>query len=215
MRSRNYHAGAILWALSVQYYLAQLAVAAGWPANNTYSWANNTISDLGNTRCGEYGARLVCSPGHTLMNLSFTVLGITMAAGSVFLWSHLGISRLARLGLGCMAIAGIGTVLVGMFPENTVSSLHILGAALPFILGNAGMIMIGTAVKKLPVAVRIFSVAFGLLGLAGLSLFMTKTYLGLGIGGMERVTAYPQSIWMIVLGIYLLITASVRGGTKR
>jgi hypothetical membrane protein len=205
MKSHKYYAGAILWLLSIQYYVVQIITANDWAGSNSYSWANNTISDLANTHCGMYGDRLVCSPLHMLMNGSFLLLGITMAVGALLLWTYLGVSRLARLGLSCMVIAGPGTILVGLFPENTVSALHITGAALPFIFGNLGMIILGIALNKLPVLLRGFSVLCGLVGLIALVLFMTQIYLGLGIGGMERFAAYPQSIWMIVTGLYLLL----------
>lgn len=207
MRNR-YYAGAILWVLSVQYYVTQVLVAAGWPQH--YSWAYNTISDLANTSCHPYGNRLVCSPYHAWMNASFILLGITMAAGSVLLWKYLAVNRAARAGLGFLVIAGIGTVLVGLFPENTVSALHITGAALPFVLGNLAIVMLGASLPKLPMLLRGFSIILGLTGLAALALFMTQTYLGLGIGGMERIVAYPQSIWMIVTGLFLLLNGTAK-----
>jgi hypothetical membrane protein len=205
MKSHKYYAGAILWLLSAQYYIVQVMTANGWAKINGYSWANNTISDLANTRCGAYGDRLVCSPLHTLMNGSFILLGITMAAGSLLLWPYLAVNRPARLGLACMVIAGAGTILIGLFPENTVSALHITGAALPFILGNFGMILLGIAFDKFPPLLRGFSILCGSAGLIALVLFMTQTYLGLGIGGMERLAAYPQSIWMIVTATFLIL----------
>jgi hypothetical membrane protein len=104
-----------------------------------------------------------------------------------------------------MVLAGAGTILVGLFPENTVSALHITGAALPFILGNLGMVLLGIALNKFPPLLRGFSIASGLVGLIALVLFMAQAYLGLAIGGMERFVAYPQSIWMIVTGFYLLL----------
>ncbi len=94
-------------------------------------------------------------------------------------------------------------MLVGLFPENTVSSLHILGAALPFLLGNIGLILLGL-VLPLPRFLRWLSIFFGSMALLALVFFMTNQYLGLGIGGMERIVAYPQTIWLIVIGFYLL-----------
>ena len=42
------------------------------------------------------------------------------------------------------------------------------------------------------------------IGLVALSFFLKNVYLGLGIGGMERIVSYPQTIWMIVFGAYVL-----------
>lgn len=200
----HYYAGAFLWLISIQYYIVQLIAAGGWHSP-TYSWAHNTISDLGNTACGQYGSRQVCSALHPLMNASFVLLGLTMISGAFLLRRSLSENRLADLGFTAMAISGIGTVLVGLFPENSVSALHITGAALPFILGNLGMIAIGAALKRLPVFLRGYTMLSGIAGLIALPQLLAGTYLGLGIGGMERVVAYPQSIWMIVFGAYLLL----------
>ncbi len=196
--------GAFLWVLSLQYYVVQVIVAAMWPVNNGYSWANNTISDLANTVCGAYGDRLVCSPGYASMNISFVWLGITMIAGAVLLNQQLGKTRPVQLGFWFMALAGIGTILVGLYPENTVASLHILGAAIPFVLGNVGMILISERAPGLPTWLRVFGIVLGSVALLALALFLAQLYLGIGIGGMERVVAYPQSVWMITFGGYLL-----------
>jgi hypothetical membrane protein len=197
--------GAALWVLSIQYYIVQVVVAGFWAKSNSYSWANNTISDLGNTHCGLYGSRLVCSPLHAAMNISFVVLGITMIGGAYFLQRQLAGKRLAKLGFGCMALAGAGTILVGFYPENTVSQLHVIGAALSFVLGNLGMIIIGVCVSRLPLLLRAYTVLSGMLGLLALVLFQANSYVGIGAGGVERFAGYPQSIWMILFGTYILV----------
>lgn len=196
--------GAWLWVISLQYYIAQFVVAAAWSQANRYSWAQNTISDLANTHCGPYGTRLVCSPLHSIMNTSFLLLGMTIIAGAFMLRRTRAHSRIGSVGFIMMAWSGVGTLFVGLFPENTTASLHITGAALSFVLGNAAMILLGSSLR-LPKLLWIYSIASGALGLVALVFFITKTYLGIGIGGMERVVAYPQSVWMIVFGGYLLL----------
>jgi hypothetical protein len=37
--------------------------------------------------------------------------------------------------------------------------------------------------------------------------FASSHYLGLGEGGMERIVAYPQTLWLIFFGTYLSVTA--------
>jgi len=203
--TNNRRLGAILWLLSIQYYVMQLVVATFWAKDSGYSWTKNTISDLANTHCGRYGGRLVCSPQHTIMNFSFIILGITMVGGSYFLRKELAASQAYRLGLAFTAIAGVGTILVGLFPENTISTLHIIGAALPFTVGNLGMVVLGTCLRQQPILLRGYSILSGIVGLTALVLFITNTYLGIGIGGMERFVGYPLTIWMIVFGSYLLL----------
>jgi len=133
--------GPIFWAVSIQYYLVQIVVALGW--EQPYSWLHNTISDLGNTACGPYGDRYVCSPHHALMNVSFITLGVTMILGSMLIYQEFEKSLASAIGFWFMALAGFGTILVGMFPENTISWLHVLGASLPFLIGNMGLIILG------------------------------------------------------------------------
>jgi hypothetical membrane protein len=200
---RRLRLGAALYVASIQYFLAQLLVARRW--SPPYSLARNTISDLGNTACGRYGGRLVCSPLHGVMNASFVVLGAAMVAGSALIWSGHGrgggAGRAAAAGLGLMGASGAGVVLVGLFPENSVPALHGTGAGLSFVLGNLGVIVVGWA---FPRPLRIYSAASGVVALAALGCFVGGRYLGLGEGGLERVVAYPQTAWLIVIGLYLL-----------
>ena len=202
--SGNRSIGPLLWVFNIQYYIVQFIVAAAWAKNNGYSWANNTISDLGNTQCGMYGNRLVCSPLHTAMNSSFVVLGAAMIGGALLLRRQFANNRLGVLGFSCMELAGLGTILVGLHPENTSSSIHVAGATLAFIFGNLGMILIGVSLKKMLPALRYYTILSGIIGLIALLLFITKTYAGIGIGGMERFAGYPQSIWMVIFGACLL-----------
>lgn len=200
--------GAVLWVLNTQYFIVQAIVAASW-SKIGYSWTANTISDLGNTHCGTYGSRMVCSPLHTVMDISFIALGVTIIGGAVLLQKSLASGFAARLGFWCMAAAGAGAILVGLFPENSVSSLHIAGAALSFLLGNLGMIILGVNLSWLPKVLRSYTVLSGLAGLVALVLFLTHAYAGIGIGGMERVAAYPQTIWMIIFGMYLFLQPNI------
>lgn len=186
--------------LSIQYYLIQIQTALAWP--KPYSWLHNTISDLGNTGCGNYAGRFVCSPLHELMNSSFITLGFTMALGSLLIYQEFKQSRASLIGFSFMAIAGLGTILVGLYPENTLSSLHALGAALPFFVGNVGILVLGINLD-LPWRLRLYTLSSGGVALAALLFFSRQQYLGLGVGGMERLVAYPQTLWLIAFGIYI------------
>jgi hypothetical membrane protein len=192
--------GPAFWILSIQYFITQWVVAHRWAT--PFSLSHNTISDLGNTACGPYGGRFVCSPLHDWMNASFIIFGLTMVIGAALIYHEFKRSRATRIGFSFMAAAGVGTLLVGLFPENTVSGLHILGAALPFFIGNVGMVILGRSLE-LPKAFKIYTIFSGLFALIALAFLLTGHYLGLDIGGMERLTAYPQTIWLIVFGIYM------------
>ncbi|HUD07118.1 MAG TPA: DUF998 domain-containing protein [Candidatus Saccharimonadales bacterium] len=192
--------GPIMWMLSVQYFLTQIFVARAWHPG--YSLLQNTISDLGNTSCGIYAGHYVCSPLHSWMNASFIILGSFMALGSLLIYQEFREREGTLIGFSLMAIAGVGTIIVGLFPENTDATLHIIGATLPFLFGNIGLVIVGL---KLFVSKNLnyYTLFSGIFSLVALAFFVSHRYLGLGIGGMERLTAYPQTIWLIVFGIYM------------
>jgi hypothetical membrane protein len=142
------------------------------------------------------------------MNLSFVVLGASMLIGSVLnRQMHLD-RRGASIGFRCMETAGAGVVLVGLFPENSVPALHGTGAYLSFVFGNVAIIVLGCSLR-VPLALRVFSLFLGGFALVALIPYASGHFLGLGNGGLERVVAYPQSVWLIVTGTYLL--SSSRG----
>lgn len=192
--------GPAFYIASIQYFIVMAVVAMNWATH--YSVFQNTISDLGNTVCGAYGGRYVCSPLHAWMNLSFILLGVTMIIGSTLIYYEFRKSTWTWLGFSFMALGGIGTALVGLFPENTVSAAHIVGAALPFAIGNISLLILGKSLD-MPRLLRIYTISSGLVSLGALTLFITHNYLGIGIGGMERLTANLQTVWLIVFGLYM------------
>lgn len=192
--------GPTMWMLSVQYFIIQVIVADAW--KYPFSLRNNTISDLGNNACGIYGGRIVCSPLHGLMNASFITLGLFMALGALLIYQEFRESRISLIGFSYLAMAGVGTLLVGLFPENTITELHLLGAGLAFLIGNVGLVILGL-VLKVPRSLRIYTFISGLVSLIGLAFFASGYYLGLGPGLIERITAYPQTIWLIIFGLYM------------
>jgi hypothetical membrane protein len=191
--------GPVIWMLTVEYFVIQWVVAADW--STPYSVLRNPISDLGNTSCGIYDGRQVCSPLHNLMNLSLIILGVVMILGAPLIYQEFRERPLNLVGFICMGIAGLGTLLVGVFPENVEHVPHVIGAGGPFLVGNLALVILSVALD-LPRAARIYTRLSGALGLLGLLFLVTGLHLGLDQGGMERVTAYPQTIWLIFFGIY-------------
>jgi hypothetical membrane protein len=192
--------GPTFWIISVQYFIVQLIVALGWPI--AYNFSKDAISDLGNTVCGMYGGRYVCSPFYSWMNVSFIVLGATMIAGSTLIYQEFSKNNTNKLGFWLMALAGFGTILVGVFPENTIVYFHSFGALLPFLLGNLALLIFGFSLG-LSGKFKIYTIASGIVALIALPLLLTHNYLGLGLGGMERLVAHPQTVWLIAFGFYM------------
>jgi hypothetical membrane protein len=195
--------GPLLYISCAQYFIVQVVVGEMW--NPSYNWSRDPISDLGNTACGTFNAHRVCSPQHDLMNVSFVLLGASMLIGSL-LNRHSNLAgRGSSVGFRCLEIAGGGVILVGLFPENTVSALHGLGAALAFVIGNIGIIVLGVSLR-LRLALRVVSVCLGVIALTALVAYASSHYLGLGEGGIERVVAYPQTLWLLGVGTYMVRT---------
>ena len=111
-----------------------------------------------------------------------------------------------------MAISGAGVIMVGFFPENTVQGLHGLGAAIPFVLGNASLIILALSLK-MPALLRLYSFLSGVMALLGLVAYASSHYLGLGEGGIERVVAYPQTVCLTVIGFYLVTRSEAVDGS--
>src|SRR4029077_18142736 len=97
--------------------------------NPSYSLRTNTISDLGNTVCGDYGkpALHVCSTRHDWMNAAFIFVGAVMVVAAVLLYQEFNEGpkdhywdrpQVAKFGgFFFYALGGVGAILVGTFPE--------------------------------------------------------------------------------------------------
>ena len=147
------------------------------------------------------------------MNASFILLGITMSLGALLYIIEGGRSTRDKIGFTGLLLSGTGTILVGIFPENSISILHIVGAGIPFLIGNLSLVILSCSLR-VGRYFKIYTFTLGLIALVALSLFLTKQYLGIGIGGMERLVAYPQTIWLISYGIYNLIKRESKQGSK-
>jgi hypothetical membrane protein len=204
--------GLVFILVTVQYAIAQLIAASAWqPA---YSWSKNVISDLGNTACGQFAvphanASYVCSPDHVLMNGSFVLSGALTLIGTILLWRVWPSRRMTRIALILWLVAGVLKVVVGLVPENTNLSLHLLGAVnIP--VESVAILLLSIAIAGGHRGLSRFGVAIGIVGLAGAAFTTAAQYagsalnLGLGNGGMERVAGYPGSLWMLVIGIALV-----------
>jgi hypothetical membrane protein len=101
-----------------------------------------------------------------------------------------------------MALTGFGAAGVGVFPENIVIP-HAISAIMVFICGGLCAIL-GYRVFSGPWSW--FSPILGFITLIAVVLLGTKSYLGLGAGGMERIIAYPLIIWAIGTSVYFMGT---------
>ncbi|GAA3507423.1 DUF998 domain-containing protein [Streptomyces showdoensis] len=198
--------GYVAWIVgAVQFFVVHVVAQSAWA--RPYSWAHNNISDLGNAHCAlqaEPEPRFVCSPEHGLMNVSFVTLGVLLVAGAALtggaaLWRGGRTAATARL---LLAAAGAGFVLVGLAPADVDENLHVLGALLVMAMGNIGLFLAGFALaERTPAALRRGTSLLGALAITAFGLFLSRHYLGLGMGGMERVAAFPLLLWAAAVGV--------------
>ena len=100
------------------------------------------------------------------------------------------------------AVAGFGTIMVGLFAADDINYLHSIGATLSFFVGNLALLTLGFSLD-IPRSMRIYTLATGFISMIALLLFGSEIYLGLGVGGMERLVSYPQTLWLIIFGMYI------------
>jgi hypothetical membrane protein len=190
--------GAVCWVLAVPVWVvAEVVVGFGWDAPG-YSWWSYNISDLGNVTCGVWDTsrpRFVCSPWHQVMNVALVVTSVLVLVGLVVTWRLRAVGRVAWWLLACGA-AGLG--LAGLFPADVNENVHVLGAFLLFVVGNAGLVAAG---RRWGVLASVL----GVLGLVATVLFLVWPGLGVGPGVMERLAAYPLWVWACVAGVRLLV----------
>jgi hypothetical membrane protein len=187
----------LCWILCLQYFAAEAIAVAGW--RGRYSFHDNYISDLGALACVGSG----CSPLHAVMNASFVLQGVLISAGALLAWPAFPTGWLRALALGLIAASGLGVFVVGLAPEDFAPRWHYLGAGEHFALCNAGAALLGVSLIRRAPTAGLVSLAAGLIGLAGLVCLATRHYFGLGVGGIERVTAYPFTLWIAGMGLWL------------
>ncbi len=205
---RSVHHGAALWFLGVfQFLLVMAVVEYAW--TYPYSLTKNYISDLGNTACGPWpdaSSAVVCSPWHTAFNISLVVFGIFLLLGAFLLKSAFPARKSSTAGLGLVVVAGIGTILVGLFPENVNSILHTVGSVLAILVGGVALVVLSLARFRDTRwdGYRAYSLLSGLLAVVAFGVFAAGYYFALGPGGMERLAVAPEFLWLLLGPIHLL-----------
>ena len=178
--NRNF-AGSLLFVGGTQFLVAMIVAEALYPG---YSVSSNYTSDLG------------VGPSVIIFNSSVFLIGLAIVTSSYYIqriFRNLLISILA-------ALAGVEAAGVGLFLE-TVPLLHFAFSFTTFFFGALSAIA-AYKIQKSPLSY--FSVLMGIVSLAASALFVTENDLGLGIGGMERMVAYPIILWAIGFGGHLI-----------
>lgn len=178
------------WLLTLQFFVVEAVAISRFGG---YSRVDQAISDLGTD----------LSPAAGAMNASFIAQAVLVVAGAVLLYPAL-VGLGGRLALVLLTAAGAGTLLVGLFPEDTGGGTHTVGAILYLLGSGLGLIALAYAVRPRSEAVGTVLALLGLVGTIGTVFFGTGVTALLGYGGMERVAAYVLPIGLAVAAVLLV-----------
>jgi len=188
-------AGLLLFVATTQYLIIGLIIAeAVYPNPPGYSVSKNAISDLG------------VAPALQVFNPSVILLGLLVLAIAWFLFRAFR-DRLLSI---VAALAGVGAIAVGIFTED-FGIIHPLVSLWTFVFIALSAILTMRVVRP---PFQYISVILGVLSLIALGLYISKTYLGLGPGGMERMIVYPIAVWGLAFGGYLFALSSSSSGSS-
>jgi len=175
--------GSLLFIGSTQFILCIILSEALYPGYNTSTQA---ISILG------------VGPSAILFNSSIILMGIMGLIG-VYFFHQVYISNLFSILLG---LAYIGAIGAGIFTATLATAdLHVIFSYMAFVFGGITAIM---SYKQQEKPMSYFSVILGSFSLLALLFFTSGNFLGLGLGGIERMAAYPILLWLVGFASQLL-----------
>lgn len=183
-----------------------------------YSVSNETISGLGSPIfsgiCKNIPSCVIpIQPASAIYVFAKFLNGILWLWSGSILRSATGHKRFAL----AISVVGVANILVGasylpFYLGGTstgvvvaAGAVHVAGALTTFVLTPIAAVSVYRFTRA---PLRYFSLILGAFALAANFLWLTGNYLGLGYGGMERMVAYPLSLWGIGFG------ASLMGGPE-
>jgi hypothetical membrane protein len=203
------HGAVLLLVGTVQFIVAMAVTQIGY--GSSYSLTGNYISDLGAVSCGTFGGtasfagHFACSPWHEVFNISIVIMGLLVILATILIRTAFPVRRSRTIGLWALALGAVGSVGVGLSPEDVNIAVHSGSALLAFIGGGVALLVLGFAMFRDTrwEGFRAYTFFSGLITLIALILFASKVDLGLGVGGMERLVVAPVLLWSVVVGIHL------------
>lgn len=190
-------AGALFFIAGTLILLGIVTAEATYPG---YSVSQNYISDLGGATGGA-----IMQPAGTILDATLVVGGLLIIGGAYALHRALDKRAFPSALPLLIALAGIGSVGVGIFNE-TFGIIHWLLSGLTFIAGGFAAV---AAFNQQKAPLRYFSVILGIIALVfAIGPYVTPAVAFLGVGGAERWVVYPIVLWLIGFGGYLMGTSS-------
>jgi hypothetical membrane protein len=185
-------AGVAIFVGAVQFSIGLILAEIYYPG---YNVSTNYVSDLGAT-CPTSGPCIINQPTSNIFNFSIVLLGILILVGAYFLQRAFHWKPATVL----IALAGIGAMGVGLFPETT-GIWHSIFSLIVFLFAGLSALVMARFQKK---PMFYFSIMLGLFTLVALFLYVGSIYAGLGAGGMERMVVYPVLVWSIGFGGHMM-----------
>lgn len=175
--------GTLFFTAGTQFLIINTIAESVYP---NYSVRLNFLSDLG---VGQQTA--------LMWNASVLLLGILVILGSYYLFRGTGRQKF----IVPFLLAGLGLIVLAIFNENTIIAVHAIGAYMSFIFGGVSAIL---SYRLTRAPFRYFTTILGVITLIAIVFFTAGQYLGVGVGGMERMIVYPELIWLVSFGAYLM-----------
>lgn len=203
-------AGVLAFVAAVQWILGVIVAEATYP---NYSISQNFLSDLGATCPNGAGTSpcFIVQPSSLIFNTILSLLGLLTLASAYLIHRTVG----KRLFPTFFGLWGLGALICGIFPE-TIILVHELGALVAFMSGGIALLVAYRLGLDMSKTFRYASIILGVLALAALIPVIFSIIIppfirwnndfGIGPGGMERVVAYPITLWELAFGTYLMNT---------
>ena len=191
MMSPSRLAGALLFIGAAEFLTGMIVAESVFP---NYSVSNNYISDLGaycptSTTCK-------IEPSAPIFNGSAVFFGILVLVSAALIWR----AYRSKAFTPVVALAGIGVLGVGLFPETT-GIWHGIFSLIAFFFAGLSAV-VAYKFEKAPYS--LLSVIVGGIILVALGLYVGGQYAGLGPGGMERMIVYPALIFTLGFGGHIM-----------
>lgn len=194
--------GPWLWIICISlWFVVQYVVASAWSPG--FSLLHNSISDLGNTACGVQQQAYICSPLHSLFNLTLVIVGLLLGFGAILIFTSFPHTKANSVALVLLCASGFGTSLVGLVPENVSLWFHSVLSA-TFLIVYALGVTAAFWVRSISRPWRRYSLISGFVASAALLVSGLGLRTPLGFGGLERIADYTLDLWIIGFGIYML-----------
>lgn len=184
-------AGLLLIIGSIQFMLGVFIGETLYPGYNT---AKNTLSDL----AGSFPP--VDITAYVLFNSVAIILGLCLLIAAYLLYKQFE-DRIFSI---CLAIFGFGVVGVGIFPGHT-GWPHVVFSLTSFIFGSISTILMYRILKN--TVLKYVVLVLGLIAFLDILMVILlgdlNPFMIFGVGGAERLIAYPILFSFIMTGGYL------------